>query len=105
MKFSKLSSIAIAMTLALGSGAAMAQDKPSSSSHETSHKPMAHDQMMASMPSMHEMPATVTAVDTKTGVVDVTSEGMSLKLHFPASSVASLKAGDKINLHLGFSKE
>lgn len=53
--------------------------------------------------SMHNMPATVTSVDTSTGMVEVTSEGMSLKVHFPAASVASLKAGDKITLHMGYS--
>ena len=53
--------------------------------------------------SMHKMPATVTSVDTSTGIVEVTSEGMSLKVHFPPASVASLKAGDKITLHMGYS--
>jgi hypothetical protein len=50
------------------------------------------------------MPATVSSVDTKTGVVEVNSGGMSLKVHFPPASVADLKAGDKITLHMGFSK-
>lgn len=56
-------------------------------------------------PSMHMMPATVNSVDTKTGLVEVTSEGMSLKLHFPPASVANLKSGDTITLHMGFSKK
>jgi hypothetical protein len=59
---------------------------------------------MAGVMGQHTMPATVTAVDTKTGVVDVNSEGFALKMHYPAASVADLKAGDKITLHLGFSK-
>jgi hypothetical protein len=54
--------------------------------------------------SMHKMPATVTSVDTSTGVVEVTAEGMALKVHFPAASVANLKTGDNITLHMGFSK-
>jgi hypothetical protein len=29
---------------------------------------------------------------------------MALKVHFPPSAMASLKAGDKITLHMGFSK-
>lgn len=53
---------------------------------------------------MHTMPATVTAIDPKTGVVDVTSEGYALKMHYPPASIADLKTGDKITLHLGFSK-
>jgi hypothetical protein len=52
----------------------------------------------------HTMAATVLATDPKTGIVDVTSDGMPLKLHFPAASMAKLKAGDKITLHLGFTR-
>ena len=59
---------------------------------------------MGNMMGMHMMPATVNAIDTKTGLVDVTAGSMALKLHFPAASLASLKEGDKITLHLGFSK-
>ena len=59
---------------------------------------------MGNMMGMHMMPATVTAIDTKTGLVDVAAGSMALKLHFPPASLASLKAGDKITLHLGFSK-
>ncbi len=66
------------------------------SMHKNMHKNM--------MGSMHMMPATVTTVDTTTGVVDVMSGGMALKVHFPPKSMASLKAGDKITLHMGFSK-
>lgn len=59
---------------------------------------------MGDMMGMHMMPATVNAIDTKTGLVDVAAGSMALKLHFPPASLASLKAGDKITLHLGFSK-
>ena len=59
---------------------------------------------MGNMMGMHMMPATVTAIDTKTGLVDVTAGSMALKLHFPPASLAALKEGDKITLHLGFSK-
>lgn len=54
--------------------------------------------------AMHMMPATVTAVDVNTGILDVSSEGMNLKLHFPPAQLMNLKSGDKITLHLGFSK-
>ena len=106
MKVSKQSrSLVIALVLACGAALASAQtaDKTSTDMQDESHKSMPHD--MANMPNMHKMPATVTAVDSKTGVVDVNAEGMALKVHFPASTVANLKAGDKITLHLGFSKE
>lgn len=64
------------------------------------HRPL-HTPMNA---SMHKMPATVTSVDKATGMVEVTSAGMSLRVHFPPASVADLKAGDQIILHLGYSK-
>jgi len=54
--------------------------------------------------SMHTMPATVSSVDSKTGIVEVNSAGMSLRLHFPPASVANLKAGDKITLHMGYTQ-
>ena len=54
--------------------------------------------------AMHMMPATVTAVDVNTGLLDVSSEGMALKLHFPPAQLMDLKSGDKITLHLAFSK-
>lgn len=59
---------------------------------------------MGNMMGMHMMPATVTSIDNKTGLVDVTAGSMALKVHFPPASLAALKAGDKITLHLGFSK-
>jgi hypothetical protein len=99
---SMFGSLALALVL---SGVAVAQDSsPTSGMNKTGamHSDMkgTHNNMMG----MHMMPATVTAADAKTGVVDVTTEGMALKVHFPPSAVASLKAGDKITLHMGFSK-
>lgn len=87
-------------TLALASGVtgAWAQGAGTPPSHDMSNMDM------SKMPSMHTMPATVSSVDTKTGVVEVNSGGMSLKVHFPPATVADLKAGDKITLHMGFSK-
>ncbi|EIL90331.1 hypothetical protein UU9_05984 [Rhodanobacter fulvus Jip2] len=94
------------LTLALAvSGFAVAQDSTPTSGMDkmgAMHSDMKgmHDNMMG----MHKMPATVTAANASTGVVDVTTEGMALKVHFPPSAAASLKAGDKITLHMGFSK-
>ena len=59
---------------------------------------------MNNMMGMHMMPATVTAIDVKTGLVGLTAGGMALKVHFRPTSLATLKAGDKITLHLSFSK-
>ncbi len=67
-------------------------------------KSMMHHNMKRMNKSMHKMPATVTSVDHQTGIVEVNSAGMSLRVHFPPPSVVNLKAGDKIVLHLGFTK-
>ena len=59
---------------------------------------------MPGMMGMHDMAATVSAVDAKTGMVDVDAGGMALKLHFPPASLATVKAGDHITVHLAFTK-
>lgn len=59
---------------------------------------------MQNMMGMHTMPATVSTVDAKTGIVDVSADGMNLKLHFPPASLANVKAGDSITVHLAFTK-
>jgi hypothetical protein len=100
--FSMLGSLALALAI---TGAAVAQDSTPASGMDkmgAMHSDMKG--MHGNMMGMHKMPATVTAADAKTGVVDVTTEGMALKVHFPPSAMASLKAGDKITLHMGFSK-
>jgi hypothetical protein len=101
----------LALVLALG-GSAWAQDTMPTGSGQGMDKMGAmhsdmkgtHKTMHKSMMSMHMMPATVTEADATTGVVDVMSAGMALKVHFPPKAMASLKAGDKITLHMGFSK-
>lgn len=57
-----------------------------------------------SMQGVHEMPATVTSIDKNTGMVDVKSEGMKLRLHFPPSALTNIKTGDKIKVQLGLMK-
>lgn len=98
-----------AFGLFLAVGAASAQDMapaPASSSMGHMDKGAMHHKMMRhdKNGSMHKMPATVTSVDTTTGIVEVTTAGMSLRVHFPPASVADLKAGDKITLHMGYTK-
>lgn len=101
-----LISLLCSATVALAfSGVAAAQD---SSHPSTMHKMGAqHSDMMdahGEAMGMHKMPATVTAVNAKTGVVEVTAGGMALKVHFPPDSMSTLKAGDKITLHMGYDK-
>jgi hypothetical protein len=47
----------------------------------------------------------VTAVDIKTGLVDASAGNMALKLHFPPPSLAGVKAGDKLSVHLAFHRQ
>lgn len=54
--------------------------------------------------NMHMMPGTVIKADTKTGLLDVTSHGYALRLHYPPASLAGIKPGDKVTLHLGFTR-
>ena len=61
-------------------------------------------QGMGAMLGQHMMSVTVTAIDAKTGIVDATAGAMPLKLHFPPPSLAGMKAGDKISVHLAFHK-
>jgi hypothetical protein len=99
--------LALALVLA-SAGAMAAQDAPpKQDAAGAMHGQQGMEGMKGMHPNMqgmHAMPATVSAVDTKTGVVDVSAGGMALKVHFPPASVANLKAGDQITLHLAFSK-
>lgn len=61
-------------------------------------------QGMGPMLGQHMMPVTITAIDAKTGIVDATAGSMALKLHFPPPSLAGMKAGDMISVHMAFHK-
>jgi hypothetical protein len=102
---------ACALAMAVAGAAVMAQDQPAPGSMpargQDAAMPMTHgisNEDMADMHGMHTMPATVTHADTKTGLVDVMSEGMQLRVHFPPAAMANLKAGDKIGLYMGYSQ-
>ncbi|MDA8093284.1 MAG: hypothetical protein M0T84_05115 [Betaproteobacteria bacterium] len=100
MKITNL--LALSGLIALFAVPALAQDNQSMQGMQgMSMQGSEHMHMMG----MHQMPATVTSVDTKTGIVEATSEGMKLRVHFPPASLAGVKAGDKIILHLGFMKQ
>jgi hypothetical protein len=74
------------------------------SAHEPNSMQGMPGMKMDNMMGMHDMAATVTAVDSKTGLVDVKAGGMALKVHFPPAALANVKAGDSITLHLAFTK-
>jgi len=111
MSFSpKIIVASIALGLCMAVTSVYAQDSgamtpaSSSSSMGSMHSGKMHHKMMHKMNgSMHKMPATVTSVDAATGKVGVEAGGMALTVHFPPKSMADLKVGDKITLHLGFS--
>ena len=96
------------LTAVLATSAALAQGAPQAAAQDRPDPAMSgqmkgmHD--MKGMDNMHTMAAKVDAIDHKTGLVDVTSSGMKLKLHFPPASLANVNAGDTITLHLGFTK-
>lgn len=62
---------------------------------------VAQDKAMGS----HSMSGTVTNVDNKTGMIQVDAGGHALTLHFPPPALADVKNGDKITLHMSFSKD
>lgn len=98
----------LASAFAASAGAQDAKGQPPPAAMPQHEPGMQHDAMhhdMANVSGMHDMPATVTNVDHKTGMVEVESMNMKLKVHFPANTIAELKNGDKITLHLGFSKQ
>ena len=95
---------ALLALIALTSSAALAQDRPPSANPSAEMKDQSAMHDMKGMDNMHDMSAKVDAIDHKTGIVDVTTSGMKLKVHFPPATLADVKAGDTITLHLGFSK-
>lgn len=101
MKYSSI--LFVSAALALTASSSLAQDQQGGAG---SMQGMQHGGMMGmnSMMGMHMMTVTVTAIDSKTGLVDATAGSMALKLHFPPPSLAGVKAGDKLSVHLGFSK-
>lgn len=75
---------------------AMSSNSPSSMSSESTG---------AAPPVMgeHTMQGTVESVGSN-GMVHVLSDGMNLRVHFP-DAAQNLKKGDKITLHLGYTKD
>jgi hypothetical protein len=87
--------LAVSVAMAFTAAPALAQD----------HAGMAMPGMeMGPMLGQHMMAVTITAIDSKTGLVDANAGSMALKLHFPPPSLAGVKVGDKITVHLAFHK-
>lgn len=53
----------------------------------------------------HDMTGTVSKIDKKKGTLVLKTGAGDLHLHFPPDTVKDLKDGDKITVHLGFTKE
>lgn len=70
-----------------------------SSTGSMSSSSMSNGQLMGE----HSMSGTVESVNSN-GMVHVKTEGMNLRLHFPNAS-QNLKKGDKITVHLGYTKD
>jgi hypothetical protein len=110
MKFSpKLFVATAAIGLCMAVSTAYAQDagsmNPAPASSSMGHMGKGMHKMHHDMNgSMHKMPASVTSVDANTGLVGVEAGGMALTVHFPPKSMANLKVGDKITLHMGYTK-
>lgn len=91
------------------SGAITHQPMTASSSGNSSANPssssMSSESTGAAPPVMgeHTMEGTVESVSSS-GMVHVLCEGMNLRVHFP-DAAKNLKKGDKITLHLGYSKD
>ena len=105
MKF--VTSFALSAVLVLSAASALAQSTPMQGMPKQQNSMTGMD--MSSMPAhgmmgSHMMPATVLSVDTNTGILEADASGMKLRLHFPPASLVSVKAGDKITLHMAFMK-
>jgi len=52
----------------------------------------------------HSMSGKISKIDHSTGKLTVKTGEGNLDVHFPPQSIASLKKGDNITVHLGFSE-
>jgi len=71
---------------------------------DTSAPPVGLQRCTPDIRGMHSKKATVVAIDTETGVMRLNADGLPLVVQFPPSSLAGIKPGETINLHLGFTR-
>ena len=95
---------ALACTFVLGAAPALAQGYGATGTTQSTTGGMQTMQSSQGMQGSHEMPGTVTSIDKTAGMIDVRSEGKSLRLHFPPSALANIKTGDKIKVQLSLTK-
>lgn len=84
----------------------MTRPAPSSSTAMSSNSPSMSSESTGAAPQVmgeHTMDGTVESVGSN-GMVHVLSDGMNLRVHFP-DAAQNLKKGDKITLHLGYTKD
>lgn len=62
---------------------------------------MAQAAFDAEVQGAHDMKGLVTAVDHRTGLVELTAGSMELRLHFPPPAVQKLNEGDTLFVRLG----
>ena len=101
MKMRAIHRFAIAAALAVVATSALAQN---SGGMQGMNMQGMSGMNMQNMIGMHNMAATVTTLDPKTGIVEVSAGGMNLRLHFPPASLANVKVGDSITVQLAFTK-
>ena len=65
---------------------------------------MMQGMQMGPMLGQQTIPVTVTAIDAKTGLIDVNTGKQVFKLPIPPAALAGVKVGDKITVHIGFHK-
>lgn len=53
----------------------------------------------------HTMEGEITSINKETGEVEVDTQPVAMKVHFPADAVADLNEGDTITVHLAFEKQ
>lgn len=110
----------ILVALAFGAATllpAMAQDKPATSAAQQGMMQggmmqngtmqggmMGRGMMRGGMMGRNILSVTVTALDAKTGLVEATSGSTNLKLQFAPDSLATVKVGDKLSVHMAFRK-
>jgi len=64
------------------------------------------DHKAESMPlGVHSMGGTIESIDSKTGWMKIKTGMGDLTIHYPAPAVKDLKQGDKITVHLSYSKD
>ncbi|HET6631328.1 MAG TPA: hypothetical protein VFG73_01300 [Rhodanobacteraceae bacterium] len=60
--------------------------------------------MMRGAMGSHRMEGSVMSVDKTTGMLEVKSNGHTVRVHFPPETLAGLKTGDKVMLRMSFRK-